>query len=160
MHTENSFPETKLSETETPKNKQKFETKKSEKRNTTQFCIWTSFCSIVLCICRWVFVICQLVFVFSYGICCICPSYFLWIVYWFYLFLQKTFYVKVDFFICKWKCRDPVPDLESARKISRELIRPTFWIRETLAWFWFEDDHDDDIDYDDYDGEYEIDKGD
>ena len=75
-------------------------------------------------------------------------------------FLQKIFYVKVDFFICKWKCRDPVPDLESARKISRELIRPTFWIRETLAWFWFEDDHDDDIDYDDYDCEHEIDKGD
>ena len=82
------------------------------------------------------------------------------LIYWFYLFLPKAFYVKVDFFICKWKCRDPVPDLESARKISRELIRPTFWIRETLAWFWFEDDHDDDIDYDDYDCEHEIDKGD
>ena len=77
-----------------------------------------------------------------------------------FIFFQNTFYVKVDFFICKWKCRDPVPDLESARKISRELIRPTFWIRETLAWFWFEDDHDDDIDYDDYDCEHESDKGD
>ena len=66
----------------------------------------------------------------------------------------------MDFFYLQMKVQGSCSDLESARKISRELIRPTFWIRETLAWFWFEDDHDDDMDYDDYDGEYELDKGD
>ena len=56
------------------------------------------FCSIVLCICRWVFAICQLVFVYTYGICCICPSYFLWFVYWFY-FSPKNILCKGGFFL-------------------------------------------------------------